>query len=76
MEGFTSDTIPIKDADNDKPLIVLQAKYCLPACRSFPLLVIASPGSAMVSRLSFFINVFAAVRLRLSTNANEFCILS
>uniref|UniRef100_F1LAQ6 WD repeat-containing protein 54 n=1 Tax=Ascaris suum TaxID=6253 RepID=F1LAQ6_ASCSU len=48
MEGFTSDTIPIKDADNDKPLIVLQAKYCLPACRSFPLLVIASPGSAML----------------------------
>ncbi|VDK43838.1 unnamed protein product [Anisakis simplex] len=48
MEGFTSDAIPIKDGECDKPLIVLQAKYCMPACRSFPLLVIASPGGAMV----------------------------
>ncbi|KHN85069.1 WD repeat-containing protein 54 [Toxocara canis] len=48
MEGFTSDTIPIKNGDCDKPLIVLQAKYCMPLLRSFPLLVIASPEGAMI----------------------------
>lgn len=52
-EGFISSTIPIKDYNNDKPVNILQAKYCMVSCRSFPLLVIASVKGVMV--IDFFL---------------------
>ncbi|MFH4980124.1 hypothetical protein AB6A40_006833 [Gnathostoma spinigerum] len=48
MEGFNCDMIPIKDGAFEKPVLVLQVKYCIPACCTSPLLVIASTCGAMV----------------------------
>ncbi|KAL3981895.1 WD domain G-beta repeat family protein [Acanthocheilonema viteae] len=48
MNNFICDNLPIKDNDSDAPIIVLQAKYCMPVCRRFPLLVIATSKGIMI----------------------------
>uniref|UniRef100_A0A0R3RL26 WD_REPEATS_REGION domain-containing protein n=1 Tax=Elaeophora elaphi TaxID=1147741 RepID=A0A0R3RL26_9BILA len=46
--NFSCANLPIKTNDSDPPFIVLQAKYCMPICRTFPLLVIATSKGIMI----------------------------
>ncbi|CAG9540163.1 unnamed protein product [Cercopithifilaria johnstoni] len=48
LNNFTCDNLPIKVNDSDAPIIVLQAKYCTPICRTFPLLVVATSKGIMI----------------------------
>ncbi|EFO17206.1 hypothetical protein LOAG_11295 [Loa loa] len=54
LNSFTCDNLPIKANDSDTPLIVLQAKYCMPVCRTFPLLVITTSKGVMVYDVKTF----------------------
>uniref|UniRef100_A0A915PNN8 WD_REPEATS_REGION domain-containing protein n=1 Tax=Setaria digitata TaxID=48799 RepID=A0A915PNN8_9BILA len=38
LNSFTYDNLPIRVGDSDAPVTVLQAKYCMPVCRTFPVL--------------------------------------
>ncbi|KAM3726591.1 WD repeat-containing protein [Dirofilaria immitis] len=42
LNSFTCDNLPIKGGDSDASVVVLQAKYCMPISRTFPLLVITT----------------------------------
>uniref|UniRef100_A0A8R1XWP4 WD_REPEATS_REGION domain-containing protein n=1 Tax=Onchocerca volvulus TaxID=6282 RepID=A0A8R1XWP4_ONCVO len=48
LNSFTCDNLPIKANDSDASIIVLQAKYCMPVCRTFPLLVVTTSKGVMV----------------------------
>ncbi|VDK69092.1 unnamed protein product [Onchocerca ochengi] len=49
LNSFTCDNLPIKANDSDASIIVLQAKYCMPVCRTFPLLVVTTSKGVMTS---------------------------
>ncbi|VDO25587.1 unnamed protein product [Onchocerca flexuosa] len=47
LNSFTCDNLPIKANNSDASVIVLQAKYCMPVCRTFPLLVVTTSKGVM-----------------------------
>ncbi|VIO86376.1 Uncharacterized protein BM_BM3949 [Brugia malayi] len=54
LNSFTCNNLPIKANNFDAPVIVLQAKYCTPVCRTFPLLVITTSKGVMIYDVKTF----------------------
>uniref|UniRef100_A0A914CA51 WD_REPEATS_REGION domain-containing protein n=1 Tax=Acrobeloides nanus TaxID=290746 RepID=A0A914CA51_9BILA len=48
MESVSVDSIPLKQSGKDRPMMALQAKFCLPSNRTLPVLVVGSNTNALI----------------------------
>ena len=52
LEGFTNNTLPVKEPSNCNALTVIQLKYLWPKCRQLPLLIVATNEGFLVRKLT------------------------
>lgn len=57
MESVSVDSIPLKQSGKDRPMLALQAKFCLPSNRTLPVLVVGSNTNALVKN-NKLLNIF------------------